>query len=199
MEQPCPPGFASTTPAVSAATPATPGASGVAAPSAAPGSGGTAAPSKGRDGGTTCNDNDLSIGLSLWRQDSGQNVLVTATNVSGKACTLYHYPYVGFGATIKGPLGPYGTPPRAIATIAPGQEAYAGVYLFRGGEATTAVDSLSLGYQDRTPGSNRDVGRLDLPLAARTGTLNAGHAAKVTYWNLDLRAVEDQLFRPGTS
>ncbi|MFD0142617.1 MULTISPECIES: DUF4232 domain-containing protein [unclassified Streptomyces] len=184
----------------------TPGASGTPTPSAKP-STSDAAPSPGRtsgepgdDGNTrpaACNDNDLSITLSYWRQDSGQNVLITAGNITGKACTLYHYPYVGFGAEIDGPIEAMGARPRAIATIGPKEKAYAGVYLFRGGEKTVAAEALSIGYQDRAPDSNGDVAMLDISPSDEMGALNVGTNPRVTYWNRDLGAIEDLLFRSG--
>ncbi|MEU9718539.1 DUF4232 domain-containing protein [Streptomyces sp. NPDC047976] len=185
-------------------TSATPGTSPSASASTSPGGGaspspsGSAAPTTGAKPATrACSHDDLSITPSLWRQDSGQNLLITATNISGTPCTLYHYPYVGFGTVVAGPLPPLGSAPRAVATLQPKEKAYAGVYLFRGGEQTVAVTALSMGYQDRAPGSNKDSAWLEQGLSGRTGDLNAGRDAKVTYWNKDLRAVEDQLFRPG--
>lgn len=182
----------------------TAGASGTPTPSAKPRPS-DAAPSPGRtsgepgDDGTTkpaaCNDNDLSITLSYWRQDSGQNVLITAGNITGKACTLYHYPYVGFGAEIAGPIEAMGARPRAIATIGPKEKAYAGVFLFRGGEKTVTVEALSIGYQDRAPDSNGDVAMLDISPSDEMGALNVGTNPRVTYWNRDLGAIEDLLFR----
>ncbi|MFG2642391.1 DUF4232 domain-containing protein [Streptomyces sp. NPDC048370] len=155
------------------------------------------------DGGTTtvaaCNDNDLSIATSAWRQDSGQHLLITATNFTDKACTLYHYPRIGFGAKIDGPIPAMGPKPKAIATIGPKQKAYAGLFLFRGGEQTVAVEAVSIGYQDRALGSNDDVAMLDVSFPKELGALNVGPNAKTTYWNRDLRAVEDILFRSGAS
>ncbi|MFG2774057.1 DUF4232 domain-containing protein [Streptomyces sp. NPDC048350] len=167
---------------------------------AAPSPGGSSGnPDDGRTGTAACNDNDLSITTSFWRQDSGQNVLVTARNLSGKACTLYHYPYVGFGAEIEGPIEMMGSRPRAIATIGPKEKAYAGVFLFRGSERTVAVEALSIGYQDRALNSNRDVAMLDIAPPDEIGFLNVGTNPRVTYWNRDLGAIETFLFRSGTS
>lgn len=201
---------ASASPSASASAPASPGTSATpgtspsASASTSPGGGASPAPSGSATPGTggkeatrACSHDDLSITPSLWKMDSGQNLLITATNLSGTACTLYHYPYVGFGTVVEGPLPALGPAPRAVATLQPKEKAYAGVYMFRGGEQTVAVTALSMGYQDRAPGSNKDSAWLEQGLAARTGDLNVGRDAKVTYWNKDLRAVEDQLFRPG--
>ncbi|MER7760549.1 DUF4232 domain-containing protein [Streptomyces sp. NPDC097619] len=177
------------------------GASEPPAPDPVPSAPGTGpAPTK-KPGGTgtplACNDNDLSIDTSVWRQDSGRHLLVTATNFTDKPCTLYHHPYVGFGAVIEGPLPVAGPRPRAIATIGPRQKAYAGVFLFEGGEKTVAVEAISLGYQDHAFGSNKDVGWLDSAFPKEIGSLNVGRDARVTYWHLDRGTIEDILFRSG--
>ncbi|WKD34319.1 DUF4232 domain-containing protein [Streptomyces xanthophaeus] len=95
-----------------------------------------------------CNDNDLSITTSVWRQDPGQHLLITATNFTDKPCTLYRYPYIG--------------------------------------------------YQDRALQSNKESAMLDVALSKEIGSLNVAADARVTYWNRDLGAVEDLLFRSGT-
>ncbi|MGW0390501.1 DUF4232 domain-containing protein [Streptomyces sp. NPDC003042] len=197
----------------------TPSATGTPTPSgtpstagtAQPGGGGTTGPSQSSGGGSAnpggggdttiaaCDDNDLSIATSGWRQDSGQHLLITATNFTDKACTLYHYPYVRFGTDIGAPVGPMESKPRAIATIGPKEKAYAGLFVFRAGQETRTVTSISLGYQDRAPNSNRDVAPLDIRLSDEVGSLTVGPNPRVTYWNTDLRAVEDFLFRSGNS
>ncbi|MFD7257750.1 DUF4232 domain-containing protein [Streptomyces sp. NPDC059874] len=177
-----------------------PSVTGTPGPSQSPGGGGSATPGGG--GQTTvaaCNDNDLSITTSAWRQDSGQHFLITATNFTDKPCTLYHYPYVRFGVDMEDPIGPMESKPKAIATIGPKEKAYAGVFVFRAGQQTKTVTSFALGYQDRALNSNRDVGSFDIRLADEIGSLTVGPTPKVTYWNTDLGAVEDFLFRSGNN
>ncbi|WP_327262830.1 DUF4232 domain-containing protein [Streptomyces sp. NBC_01232] len=176
-----------------AATPTAP------APSASPSPTATAAGTSSGPGTVACNDNDLSIATSVWRQDSGQHLLITATNFTDKACTLYHYPYVGFGAAIDGPIDAMGSAPKAIATIGPKEKAYAGLFLYRGSERTIAVEAVSIGHQDRALNSNKESSMLDVALSKEIGFLNVGTNARVTYWNRDLRAVEDLLFRSGNN
>ncbi|MER6257104.1 DUF4232 domain-containing protein [Streptomyces sp. NPDC001584] len=192
----CNPGIADTknptTPTPAATPTTTPSTAGTAQPSATTGAG----PSAG--GTVACNDNDLSITTSVWRQDSGQHLLITATNFTDKPCTLYHYPYIGFGAVIDGPLDPMGSAPQAIATIGPKEKAYAGLFLFRGSERTVAVEAVSIGYQDRALHSNKESAMLDVALSKEIGSLSVAADARVTYWNRDLGAVEDLLFRSGT-
>lgn len=89
--------------------------------------------------------------------------------------------------------------PKAIATIGPKEKAYAGVFVFRAGQQTRTVTSFALGYQDRAFNSNRDVASLDIGLSPEVGSLTVGPTPRVTYWNTDLRAVEDYLFRSGNS
>ncbi|MFD5529318.1 DUF4232 domain-containing protein [Streptomyces virginiae] len=167
------------------------------------GNGATAGPSQSTGGGdgaaAACNDNDLSIDTSGWRQDSGRHLLITATNFTDKACTLYHHPYVRFGTDSGDPVAPTDSRPRAIATIGPKEKAYAGVFVFRAGQQTRTVTSFSLGYQDRVPDSNREAAPLDIRVSEEVGTLTVGPDPRVTYWNTDLRAVEDFLFRSGNS
>ncbi|MFE9933853.1 DUF4232 domain-containing protein [Streptomyces sp. NPDC005533] len=168
-----------------------------------PGEGATTTPSRSPSGDNTniaaCNDNDLSIDNSGWRQDSGQHLLITATNFTDKPCTLYHYPYVRFGTDIGAPFGKAESKPRAIATIGPKEKAYAGVFLFTAGQQTWTATSFSLGYQDRALNSNKEVAPLDIRLSAEVGSLTIGPKPWVTYWNTDLRAIEDFLFRSGTN
>ncbi|MFE5491148.1 DUF4232 domain-containing protein [Streptomyces virginiae] len=167
------------------------------------GDGGTAGPSQSTGGGDgavpACNDNDLSIDTSGWRQDSGRHLLITATNFTDKACTLYHHPYVRFGTDVGDPVAATDSKPRAVATIGPKEKAYAAVFVFRAGQQTRTVTSFALGYQDRAPGSNREVAPLDIRLSEEVATLTVGPDPRVTYWNTDLRAVEDFLFRSGNS
>ncbi|MFJ3516282.1 MULTISPECIES: hypothetical protein [unclassified Streptomyces] len=82
-----------------------------------------------------------------------------------KACTLYHYPYVGFGAAIDGPIDAMGSAPKAIATIGPKEKACAGLFLYRGSERTIAVEAVSIGYQDRALNSNEESSMLDVALS----------------------------------
>ncbi|MEU4356799.1 hypothetical protein [Streptomyces virginiae] len=69
------------------------------------------------------------------------------------------------------------------------------MFVFRAGQQTRTVTSFSLGYQDRAPDSNREAAPLDIRLSDEVGTLTVGPNPRVTYWNTDLRVVEDFLFR----
>ncbi|CAM5389675.1 hypothetical protein [Streptomyces avidinii] len=102
------------------------------------------------------------------------------------------------GAVIDGPIDAMGPAPQAVATIGPKEKAYAGLFLFRGSEPTVSIDAVSIGYQDRALNSNRESSMLDVALSKEIGSLNVGTNARVTYWNRDVRAIEDFLFRSGT-
>ncbi|MFI7358729.1 DUF4232 domain-containing protein [Streptomyces avidinii] len=191
----CNPGIADTKNPVPSVTSAKPSSTGTNSPA----QGSTTGSTTGTATGTVaCNDNDLGITTSVWRQDSGQHLLITATNFTDKTCTLYHYPYIGFGAVVDGPIDAMGPAPQAVATIGPKEKAYAGLFLFRGSEPTVSIDAVSIGYQDRALNSNRESSMLDVALSKEIGSLNVGTNARVTYWNRDVRAIEDFLFRSGT-
>ncbi|MCX3063552.1 DUF4232 domain-containing protein [Streptomyces beihaiensis] len=157
---------------------------------------GSAAPAAAnRTTAPACDAGGLSVATSYWEQDSGQNMLIKATNTTGKGCTLYHYPYLYFsGSTL--PVPPFGAAPKALATIRPHESAYAGVHLFRAGENTAnAVNRFGIGYQGRVLGSDREVAPVDV--RAPEGGADVGPYPAVTRWNLDRRAVEDIVFRSG--
>ncbi|MDQ0599528.1 hypothetical protein QF037_003873 [Streptomyces canus] len=135
---------------------ATPSASPTAADSATPG--GSASPSggSGEDATRACAAPDLSIATSVYPHDEVRHLLITATNAGDTACTIYHYPRVHLGDETENPLAPMESKPQAVATIEPGKKAYAGLFLFRAGEKTTAVESLGLGCMERVPNSGEE-------------------------------------------
>ncbi|MEU6624067.1 DUF4232 domain-containing protein [Streptomyces litmocidini] len=140
-----------------------------------------------------CGDQDLSIGTSYWAHDSGQHLLITATNVTDKPCTLYHYPFITFGQDVDSPLQPMESPAKAVATIGPKQKAYAGVKLFLGGEKTKTYESFGIAYQD--PNSNDDGSPIDVALSDEVQFVTVGRNPSVTFWNLDRSEVERFVFK----
>ncbi|SEC20332.1 Protein of unknown function [Streptomyces sp. TLI_105] len=149
--------------------------------------------SGGKEKAPACGDQDLSIGTSYWAHDSGQHLLITATNVTDKPCTLYHYPFITFGKDADSPLQPMESPAKAVATIGPKQKAYAGVKLFLGGEKTTAYESFGLAYHD--PADNNDGSPIDVALSDEVQFVNVGQNPSVTFWNLDRSEVEKFVFK----
>lgn len=140
-----------------------------------------------------CADPDLSIATSYWPRDNGQHMLITATNVTDKPCTLYHYPFVYFGQDNDSPLGPMESKPTAIAVIGPKEKAYAGVKLFLGGEKTTTYTSFGLGYHD--PNNNNDGSPVDVSLSGEVDFVTVGPNPSVTFWNRDRSEVEKYVFK----
>ncbi|MFD3661025.1 DUF4232 domain-containing protein [Streptomyces sp. NPDC058659] len=187
-EQPSTPGATETTeptePSESAAPP-------VATDSATPGGG------DGDGGGTAaaraCVDDDLSYDTSYWPRDSGQHLLLTATNNSDKPCTLYHYPFVYFGQETENPLGPMESKPTAIATIGPKEKAYAGMKLFLGGEKTVTYESFGLALAN--PKQTEQGAALDIALSDEVKFVTVGPNPSVTFWNRDRREVEKYVFK----
>ncbi|MEV6247248.1 DUF4232 domain-containing protein [Streptomyces sp. NPDC051742] len=180
--------------ATDSAKPGTPSATG----SAKPGTGTPAATESGSvsDGtAKACADPDLSIATSYWPKDNGQHMLITATNVTDKPCTLYHYPFVYFGQDNDNPLGPMESKPTAVATIGPKEKAYAGMKLFLGGEKTTTYTSFGLGYHD--PNSNNDGSPVDVSLSGEVDFVTVGPNPSVTFWNRDRSEVEKYVFKAG--
>lgn len=155
------------------------------------GSGGSGTGNTGK--APACADGDLSIGTSYWAHDSGQHLLITATNVTDKPCTLYNYPFITFGQDVDSPLQPMESQPKALATIGPKQKAYAGVKLFLGGEKTDTYESFGLAYAD--PSSNNDGSPIDVALSDEVQFVNVGQKPSVTFWNLDRSEVEKFVFK----
>ncbi|MEU7390681.1 DUF4232 domain-containing protein [Streptomyces tanashiensis] len=147
--------------------------------------------SKGR--ARACADQDLSIDTSYWAHDSGQHLLITATNATDTPCTLYAYPFLYFGQETENPLPPMESPPKAVATIGPKQKAYAGVKLFLGGEKTDTYESFGIAYKD--PSSSTDGAAIDVSLSDDVRFVTVGQNPSVTFWNLDRREVEKFVFK----
>ncbi|MCB5165836.1 DUF4232 domain-containing protein [Streptomyces bambusae] len=188
--------------APSASQPAAPGG----APSGAPKATGSAAPGRGtgKNGGTgdsggsgttapvACSAASIALTGEFERQDSGQNIFLTAVNTGSRPCTLYFYPIAYFGLPDEVPPPPMESPAGAPATIRPGEKAYAAVRLFRGGARTDAVTSLKIGFHGKV--ANDEVGR---PMAVRLpeGFLNIDDHTMVTFWNLSETAVKKYAFK----
>ncbi|MFD0077457.1 DUF4232 domain-containing protein [Streptomyces sp. NPDC127166] len=140
-----------------------------------------------------CGDKDVSIGTSYWAHDSGQHLLITATNVTDKPCTLYNYPFVTFGQDADSPLTPMESPAKSVATIGPKGKAYAGVKLFLGGEKTDAHKSFGIAYAD--PSSTENGSPIDVAFSDEVQFVNVGRNPSVTFWNLDRSEVERFVFK----
>ncbi|MFF1868560.1 DUF4232 domain-containing protein [Kitasatospora herbaricolor] len=174
---------AATTPAApTATTPAGPSATAPATPTAGAGStGGTS----GGDGTTTaaCAKGDLS--LSATNEDEkGQQVrhlLLTVTNVGTRKCNLYNYPYVQMGADAQAPVAVIeDSDPKALASLAPGEKAYAALLVSGGHRDTYEAKYVSLTLQGPRLGSH--VGESIRAGMPGIDTLTVDDGGRVTYW-----------------
>ncbi|MGW6690882.1 DUF4232 domain-containing protein [Streptomyces sp. NPDC054961] len=188
-------GSASAGPGAPSPTPS-PGAASTPRPSSAGGEDGADANGEGsgddeRNATPSCTDANVSLTATFYPQDGDRHVLLTATNIGDKACTLYLYPKVWLGAGARDPIGPLESDWHAIATIGPNEKAYSGIRLSRAGERTDSVKSLAVGF--RTRDADHDATKpLDVPLST-PGSLNVGPLPGVIFWNNDVRVVEKYL------
>ncbi|MBT2471312.1 DUF4232 domain-containing protein [Streptomyces sp. ISL-66] len=144
----------------------------------------------GRNAIASCTDANISLAATFYPQDGNRHLLLTATNTGDKACTLYIYPTVRLGAA-GDPIGPLESDWHAIATIGPNEKAYSGIRLFRAGEKTDTVKSLTVAFRNRD--NDSDAGKpLNVPLTT-PDFLNVGPMPGVIFWNNDLRVVEKYL------
>lgn len=111
--------------------------------------------------------------------EDARHLLLTVQNTGGKKCDLYRYPLVrlGAGRTTARDRGERPEPGVPV-TLAPGEEAYAGL-LVNGPMDEYEAKSITLGLQGRKAGSS--VGRpIDVPMPVET--LYANDFQRVTYW-----------------
>ncbi|MFC7219230.1 DUF4232 domain-containing protein [Streptomyces polyrhachis] len=135
-----------------------------------------------------CTDQDVSVSARAEARDSLRHLVLTAVNTGGRTCTLYAYPLVRFDQGSYDEVGPLESNYKAVATLAPGQKAYAGMRLFRAGEETRAVETLTLGFQGA--GSAGEVGSpIDVPLPGGVPFVNVDAGVGVTYWDRNLKSV----------
>ncbi|MEV8535523.1 DUF4232 domain-containing protein [Streptomyces sp. NPDC051211] len=167
-----------------------PGPAGSASPGGSGNSGGSG--SGGQAATAACTDANVSITGSFERQDSGQNLFLTAVNTGDEPCTLYYYPLVDFGVATDVPPPPMESPARALATIKPGERAYAGLRLFRAGEQTDAVTSVKIAFHSRV--ANTETGR-PAAVALPDRFVNIDSKPLVTFWNRDADAVKSYTFK----
>ncbi|MFI8519771.1 DUF4232 domain-containing protein [Streptomyces sp. NPDC085481] len=164
--------------------------------SAKPGRSESAKPSSGSgktgggDGGggkggaiAACAGKDLSF--SLTNEDGKgkpvRHLLLTVTNTGDKKCTLHHYPVVRLGADAQAPTPVIkDSDPKALATLAPGEEAHAALLVSGGARDEYEAKSITVTLQGSKPGSHagEPVG-VDLP---GVDTLYADDGQLVTYW-----------------
>ncbi|MFE7511903.1 DUF4232 domain-containing protein [Streptomyces sp. NPDC057540] len=194
-----PPSASSTTPPADGGTsaPATTSARppATASPTASGDAGGSAGQGSGSGGKTTraCTDDNLAVTAKAEPHDSLRHLTLTATNIGDRTCTLYKYALIRFDEGSYDEVGPLESNWHAVATLAPGEKAYAGMRLFVAGEETRAVQTLTLGFQGRD--SADEIGSpIDVPLPDGSPFLNIGPTPGVTFWDTDLKSVQKYTF-----
>ncbi|MDX2917083.1 MULTISPECIES: DUF4232 domain-containing protein [Streptomyces] len=110
------------------------------------------------------------------------HLLLTVTNTGSTNCSAYYAPFLRFdGAQAVYPVLD-DSKPQAVVTLAPGEEAYAGIALLGepGENEPVKSDNLGVIMVDR---GNKPKGEAMLKLPAGTSTDGLGF---VTYWQSDL-------------
>lgn len=124
------------------------------------------------------------LGVSAVKEpadsEDARHLLLTVQNTGGKKCDLYRYPLVrlGAGRNTARVIEESDPNPGVPVTLAPGEEAYAGL-LVNGPMDEYEAMSITLGLQGRKAGSS--VGKpIDVPMPVET--LYANDFQRVTYW-----------------
>ncbi|MFF9869724.1 DUF4232 domain-containing protein [Streptomyces sp. NPDC013953] len=156
--------------------------------------GGTGDGGNGGNGGDTgqgdsatvaaCAADDLSFSATNEDEEGSEHVrhlLLTVTNAGDRKCNLYHHPNVRLGTDAQAPVAVINeSDPKALATLAPGEEAYAALLVSGGARDTYEANTIIVSLQGRKPGSTASGPiRVDLP---GVDSLTADDGARVTYW-----------------
>ncbi|EGE43778.1 DUF4232 domain-containing protein [Streptomyces sp. SID4928] len=110
------------------------------------------------------------------------HLLLTVTNTGSTRCSAYYAPFLRFdGAQAVYPILD-DSKPQAVVTLAPGEEAYAGIGLLGepGQNEPVPSDNLGVIMVDK---NNKSKGETTLKLPADTATDGLGF---VTYWQSDV-------------
>ncbi|MEU6777011.1 DUF4232 domain-containing protein [Streptomyces sp. NPDC046759] len=110
------------------------------------------------------------------------HLLLTAKNVSGKACDLMYWPTPRFDDAQWAPQVIEDSRPQAVVTLGPGESGYAGVRLSAAdgsGEHGTTAHKVEVFFQGRTP--NSDSGPSAHPSLPAKGVYYDSTLA-MTYW-----------------
>ncbi|WP_328894726.1 DUF4232 domain-containing protein [Streptomyces sp. NBC_00236] len=195
-------GSASKTPAESAGSS---GDKGTAAPDAdqgkdstGSGSGGGTSTTKPKDNGG--NDTGDDSGDAVTVTCTGANtklsitevsrpvnhMLLTMTNTGSKACNAYYYPYLKFGEAQSVPNTFDESKPQAVATINPGESAYAGVLTSSAdGSGSNGYDTkdLEVSFQNRDGNSDNTGSSVSVPLSK---SVHVDSSLTVSYWQMSM-------------
>jgi hypothetical protein len=129
-----------------------------------------------------CSQKVLGVSAVKEPADSkdARHLLLTVQNAGDKKCNLYRYPLVRLGAgRTTAPVIKESDPhPGVPVTLAPGEEAYAGLLVSSAMDEYKAK-SITLSLQGRQPGSSAGE-PIDVPMPV--ATLYANDGQRVTYW-----------------
>ncbi|MEU8790901.1 DUF4232 domain-containing protein [Streptomyces sp. NPDC048643] len=135
------------------------------------------------DGTAVCAEADLSFATTNQDEagDQVRHLLLTVTNAGDKTCTVYGYPRVQLGADAQAPVALIkDSDPKALATLAPGDEANAALLVSGGQRDTYEAHTISVVLQGRKPGSTAS-GPIDVPMPG-ADPLTVDDGGRVTYW-----------------
>ncbi|MGW0391856.1 DUF4232 domain-containing protein [Streptomyces sp. NPDC003042] len=170
------------------------GAAGSAAPKPGSDTAGQQSGSKNQTGGNApaCTVDDVKISAAKQDGVPTTHITLTATNVSGRACTLLQYPLIAFGdiQTAKDVPPVAKSKPGTPVVLAAGAPAYAAVRINGGGvhEENRAVTSFNVNlFAAAGPAEGSKV------VTAPTGGIAVNDAgAKTGYWTPQLRDGADE-------
>ncbi|MFG2195063.1 DUF4232 domain-containing protein [Streptomyces sp. NPDC048639] len=134
----------------------------------------------------SCSPETIQVEAEAVKSPINHMVLV-ATNNSDSACNLHYYPFVGEEGA-QSTLQPVEeSKPQAVATLDPGQSAYAGVLLSAadgsGGEGRE-TENFTVGLADSEGSPTSDSPMI---VEAPGGKAHVDDSAKVTYWLTDMK------------
>ncbi len=114
------------------------------------------------------------------KAEPGQRILLTATNTGRHICLAYGYPYLRFGDA-QAPAGYIADSiPQAVATLSPGQSAYALAHTTsRGARHNHTVHTLDVYFANAAQrGSVGSAAHVALPKAG----VRVDDSVRTTYW-----------------
>ncbi|MEU9146009.1 DUF4232 domain-containing protein [Streptomyces sp. NPDC048349] len=160
-----------------------------------PGTTGSAKPSAGasKTGGNGGGNGDgaiapctaAGVSVSATNEDEKgatvKHLLLTLTNISGKKCTVHHYPSVLVGTDAQAPVPVIkDSDPKALATLAPGEKAHAALLVRGGHRDEYPAYSLVVTLQGPKLG-DREPESIKVALPG-VDVVWADDGARVTYW-----------------
>ncbi|MFI1657624.1 DUF4232 domain-containing protein [Streptomyces sp. NPDC020472] len=147
---------------------------------------------KGSAAAPACAYNDIKVTAAKADEVPTEHITLTATNTSGRSCTLLEYPLVAFGPiqTAKDVPAVAKSKPAAPVVLKPGAPAYANVRIALGGvhEDNKVVNEFNVNlFAPQGPAEGSIV------VKAPAGGLAVDEAAaKTGYWTYELRNGADE-------